>query len=207
MAKLFNQSALLKCFDRLDKAKRELQLCRSAGNFENFASHWAEFLIHTGSVLNQLEAGAKQTPQARQWYGQQRAAGKRDPLVSYMHQARNAEEHEPDATTKHKPPSLSINLRDNPGGFKIDRMIAERDGDQFQISGSARRLSDNGPLTIRHSVGGPILVPVTDQYKATTYHPPEEHLGKPLRDKTPIAIADLYLTYLEGLVRQAAALP
>lgn len=203
MGKFFNPAAVEKCYDRLTKATGALFDCRKSSNFKEFYSHWAEFLIHTGGVLNALEAGAQYTPQGKQWYGNVKRQGRNDPLVRYMHQARNTEEHEAEAkTASHREGRIGIG-----GPGETIRLSEIRFGRQLwdnpveYLRGRAINTSTGQTATIRLTPAGPQLVPVT--YRNVTFAPPGEHKGKRLKSDHPVAIADEYLAYLKDLIEQA----
>ncbi|HZW15198.1 MAG TPA: hypothetical protein VFF66_02970 [Brevundimonas sp.] len=197
----FDSKLIPKCHDRLKKAKRSLQLCRGARNFEEFESYWSEFLIHAGGVLNALDTGSKITPQGRQWYGDIKRAGRNDPLVSYMHQARNIEEHDAQSVSEHNPGGVGI------GGSGEDVYISNLViGPEFfrnpalAIKGKAWNQHGRTP-SVSVTPAGPVLRPVT--YRDVVFTPPTEHRGRPLADTRPLAIGAAYIGYLEGLVRVA----
>ena len=210
MSRPFNATVLPKCRDRLSKAKRAAQLCRGARSFEEFESYWSDFLIHAGGVLNALDAGSATTPQGRQWYGGIKRAGRADPLVTYVHQARNAEEHPDQPTMRHEPGYIGIGA---PGAtVHIDNLTV---GPEFlsnpskYLEGRAWEFDKGGQKrtpTVVHKIGGPALAPVFDRRFKKTFPPPTEHQGKKLADSSPVAVAALFLTYLDGLVWQAADL-
>ncbi|MEO3998551.1 hypothetical protein [Mesorhizobium sp. CAU 1732] len=207
MTRPFDAKAIPKCHDRLSKAKQALQHCRSARNFADFASHWSSFLIHTGSIINAVEAGSKQTPQGRQWHGGIKREGRKDPLLRYFFQARNAEEHALDPTTEHQQPGIGIGA----GGESI--YIKEFTPDQafFQnpekaIQGRIWRTADGKPPTIVHTPGGPQLLTVKDDRYGEAFPPPTEHMGKPLAKTDPVYVAERYIEYLEQLVQKASDL-
>jgi hypothetical protein len=202
MTRPFNSAALPKCHDRLNKSKEAFGICRNAMRFGEFASGWAAFLIHTGSVINALEAGAQHTPQGRQWYGRIKREGRKDPLVSYMYQARNSEEHSTDNTTHPEPGRFVIS-----GDFTIERLVMQIGGVGTPgVSGRIRARPGGRPIAIEHTPSGPRLIPVVDSRFGTTFDVPKEHLGKPLQDDSPLAVAELYLEYLEDIVRKAEML-
>jgi hypothetical protein len=204
----FDPRVIPKCYDRMDKAKEALFRCRSATTAVEFSSYWASFLIHTGGVLNALDTGANATPQARQWYAGVKRAGRNDELVSYMHQARNSEEHGPDAATTAARPFPSIGAK-NPKTGHIDWNMGTdwgsgRTGPDGSIEYDYRPPESGSTIVIGLNAGGqPALRPVTDHRYQKTFRPPTSHLGKPLEDSHPLRVGDLYLIYLESLVKQA----
>ncbi|WP_206934104.1 hypothetical protein [Roseococcus thiosulfatophilus] len=211
MANLYEHQQIAKCYDRLNKAREALFCCRSAQTMEDLQSHWASFLIHTGSILNALDAGSKNNAQARQWYGGKKREGRADSLVSYMHQSRNAEEHDVEPVTTNRP-FLPLGV--------IDEDTKEIDFDMGTDWGSGIPTEDGyikyrrdpkykpnprGKMIIGAAPSQARLRPVTDQFKKI-YWPPREHLARPLFDQRPIRVGELYLNYLERLVGEASSL-
>lgn len=207
MTRHFSSLALPKCYDRLGKAKRALQACRSANSFSQFASDWSDFLIHTGGIVHALEAGSSLTSQGKQWYGGVKRMARADPLVLYMTQARNAEEHSLEGTTKNEPSSISIGA---PGeGVYVKNLTFDQafmQNPQEQIKGRAFRHSDGKPPTITQTAGGPALLPVHERLHNMTFRPPSEHMGKPIKDTNPISIGELYVAYIESVISKASEL-
>lgn len=204
MSKAFNAQLLPKCADRLAKAKRALLGCRRSRSFGEFASHWAEFLIHTGGVLNALDAGSKETPQGRQWYGKIKREGRTDPLVSYMHQARNVEEHGPEPTTRNAPTSVEIGAAGEPIIISNMRFGPELLRDPIgYLSGRVINAQTGALPTIKHTPGGPELLTVADPRFGNAFDPPKEHKGRPIKKTDPIRIAEVYVTYLAELINEA----
>lgn len=204
MGKIFSGVAVPKCQDRLSKAKRALYECRNATAFERFQSRWSEFLIHSGSVLNALEAGSNHTAQGRQWYGKIKRACRQDELVRYLHQARNAEEHDIEGTSNLKPGGISLKL---PQGSSIHIHQLVLDESFYRDPEAAIRQGvtvTKGSLLIEKRGGKAVLRPVT--YRGVTFEPPSTHKGAQLAADDPITIGGLYIEFLEDLVRKATHL-
>ncbi|RWO12613.1 MAG: hypothetical protein EOS08_30350 [Mesorhizobium sp.] len=205
MVRTFNSAAMPKCLMKLSKAKQSLQRCRSAAGFQEFASHWSDFLTHTGGVLNALEAGANGTPQGRQWWNADvKKKARADPLLRYMHQARNVEEHELNPTSRLQPRAVGIGL----GGenIMIDRAEITREffeNPQVAAARQAWRTSDGRIPTVVYIPEGPRLATLADVRYKTVFEPPQEYNGKRLRDNSPIVVAELYIAYLEDLIATA----
>lgn len=186
MAGYFDPIQIPKCIDRMDKAREALFRCRNARTISEFNSHWASFIVYTGSILHAIEAGADATPQGRQWYGGKRRIGRSDPLLTYMYQSRNEEEHGTSPTTD------GVHF---PMGF-MDKETGEVD----LTPGPTKNLViGKGPNLFS-------LNTLVDKRFGTTFPPPIEHMGKPLHDNSPIAVADKYTAYLENLIDEAASL-
>jgi len=51
------------------------------------------------------------------------------------------------------------------------------------------------------------LVTVHDRRHGNSFDPPLMHLGRPIVDKSPPALAKMAIRYLEGLLKEASKLP
>jgi hypothetical protein len=111
MSGLIRKQALDKLTQALELASEALHRCRLTDNYNDFCVHWARFLSECGKFLNVLESASSNSPKTRQWYGEVRNKGKSDPLLQYMFQARNAEEHGIEPVTDHYITGLTIDTR------------------------------------------------------------------------------------------------
>lgn len=212
----FDLRLLPKCHDRLDKARRALFECRNASSDHDLLSAWASLLVSGVGVIHAIEAGSRGTPQGRQWMGKVRRDGRNDPLVSYMHQARNDEEHEADPAIV-RPPNLPLCWVDPETGeftpffdgneFDYGNPKLSEDGRAVTF-GRYRRIREAGKrrLVIGRSVDQLALRPLTDQRFKTVFLPPLEHQGKRVDNLGPVEIAELFVRYLEDLVDEAASI-
>jgi hypothetical protein len=206
MSVSFQSAAIPKCYDRLRKAERALGQCKKAVSFADFSSNWTDFLVHTGGVLNLIQAGAEQTPQGRQWHGGIKRFGRSDELISYLHQARNSVEHSVADSLAMKPQVVTI-------GYKQDFVgggILKIDEEFFRNPNAALDGwvdSEGKPLVVTNTPSGPHPLEVHDERFKKAFYPPSEHLGKPLLDRSPLSIGAHYIDYLRSLIKEAEALP
>lgn len=166
--------------------------------------------MYSGSVIHAIEVGAEGTPQGRQWYGGIRRFGKADPLIRYMYQARNAEEHGKGKVIAHNAtPGFGVI---NPDTKKLEPIrlldgsteeITPDGGLQYKVLETAQPRPRGWNIGIGHVPTGPILVPVYDNRYHETFPPPISHNGKAISDTSPLRIAELFLAYLEKLVSDA----
>jgi hypothetical protein len=192
--------AISKAHSRLrlvEKSITELELCKSHQEFEEA---WYTFLVAAKNVYTTLEQGAKVSPQARQWFGGKKQQRKDDPLLQYLFQARDDDEHGLEPVTKHQPGNIKIGV--------------SKPGYASGIMGGSI-LIQNGNVTMRDvqsTDGKPILVevePAHSQLAPVTgrgniiYPPPTEHMGHKLESNLPIPVAKLALSYLKALVSEA----
>jgi hypothetical protein len=188
------QIAVDKARRRLEKATGCVKRMEDSRSFSEFESAWTDFLIALNSIHAALELGAKTNPQSRQWYGGKKTMRRKDPLLSYLHQARNADEHGIEPIAAHKP-----------GGVKI--------GAGAQLSVIAKTVVNRGKASIKfHPIEGPGLViippsaeliPVRNQF-GNVFAPPTQHLRSILPDVSPLAIARIGFKYHEALVQAAS---
>jgi hypothetical protein len=116
-------------------------------------------------------------------------------MLSYLHHARNAEEH-------------SIDGSANPDGGDIVAGSPETRSVRNSEGVATKVIHPQGvPIDLKVAPPGLRLLRVTDSRFHDTFHPPTQHLGADLVDATPAAVARLGLTYLEGLIAEARPLP
>lgn len=186
---------------RLEKARVAAAKLGAAKSFDEASEAWADFLQAANSVYSKLETGSKGCGKSEAWFGRMKHERRTDPLLAYIHQARNVDEHGIEPTTEeHLIPSFSGN------GYLRS----------FEVGKSAE-----GALTISYDADPgvklnldlvAVLRPVTDSRFGNVFNPPEEHLGVPLDvpqawSIPPAAVASVAVTYLNLLVDAAAALP
>lgn len=190
------QLAVDKARGRLAKAEAALERVKGSKDFAEFEAAWIDLLFALNGVPGSLEQGAKDNPKSRQWYGGRKKEARTDPLLAYLRQARNAEEHgiEP------------IAIR-HPGGLRID--AGARPAFRFMPDANSKlgiRLQPIISPGITPIPSHPELVAVRDDRFAQTFDPPTSHLGTTLSDTQPVAIGYLGLRYYAALIEEAAGL-
>ena len=168
--------------------------------FDDFESAWTDFLIALNSVHSMLEQGAKVSERSKGWYANRKGERKGDPLLAYLHQARNADEHGIEAVTKEVPGGIAI------GG----------PGESFTFNMSSRKDRGGGGMDIQVFPHGgrlpkvwtvdPEIQLVAVRNRGVSYPPPDAHLGEKLADSSPIKVAELGLEWHRSLLEQAAEL-
>jgi len=209
---LFDRRAIAKCYDRLSKAKESLYKCRNSKTLGEFISGWSDFLIYTGGIIHQVEAGSKHSPQARQWYGKIKRESKADPMLTYLFQSRNSEEHETEPLLAQRPP-IPFGYRDTvTGEITFEDGIDWGSGVQESEKSIIYKLDKNfkapNPRTFVFGAlpTTPRLRPVTDQRFNAVFSVPTSFQGKPISNPTPLVIGYLYIGYLEGLIDDASSM-
>lgn len=192
------KAAIEKARRRLIDAKAELEAVCACTNFAQFQQCWYKFLCTANSIDAVLEFGSRSDPKTRPWYGQKINLRRKDPLLGYMHQARNVDEHGIEGVTEHVPGSLVIGVAGE--SVHVNMMVSGPDFTYADLS------PVNGKLpTVRVTRPHVRLISVKDDRFGDVFDPPTVHLGQPIQDTSPIGVATLWLHYLNTLVDEAEA--
>jgi hypothetical protein len=88
-----DQRALIKAQRRLSVAQKAIERLPETADFDAFSEQWYIFLHAAKGVYITIEQGAKASAQSRQWFGRKNNERKSDPLLRYISEARNDDEH------------------------------------------------------------------------------------------------------------------
>jgi hypothetical protein len=189
--------AITQARGRLEKVQAALAALTQARTFADADSAWSDFLLASSGVYSKLEQGAKGAGKSEAWFGRKKYERKHDPLLRYIHHARNADEHGIEPVTAH-----------HTGSF------AAAGNGAYRLDGSGG--PDHVDLKITHLGGEPPRIEITrpsvklvlvrDARYGDTFEPPAAHLGNALEDQSPLAVAKLALSYLECLLAEGSEL-
>lgn len=206
-------NALDKAMRRYRVARSSFESMRNTESYVELADKWYIFLHAAKGIYTTLEQGAKANPQAMQWFGGKNRERRGDPLLRYISEARNDDEHGIEESTELVRSSLQLGVA-RPGSSQI---LRDQFGNTFanvsaayHIEGGHPRMKnlpvlqalDGKPV---HSIFNPekvVLKSVRDRSRCE-YQPPKFHMGAALKTDGPIEVADLALRYLEGLLSEA----
>ena len=183
---------------RLTEAQQGLIQMRDAQNQIDYRQGWTRFVDSIEEFWTNLYATGKSKFKTFQpWLGRFERQRSDDQLLSYLKHARHQSQHG------------GISLRWGDGHIEVG-------GPQY--SGTIRNLAilptgtfavdvgpqqGSGPFQLIHHPPKPVLAPILDARSKREYLPPTEHLGRPILDASPHAIALLALRYYEDLFRAA----
>ncbi|MEL6857174.1 MAG: hypothetical protein AAFO74_02230 [Pseudomonadota bacterium] len=189
--------AVTKAQTRLRNAKRAFNQMRAAQNLEDYMDHWVSFLSSWKGILIAIGLGSRDNSSARTWYGEKKRERKDNPLLQYLFQARNDEEHGLDSSVEM---SLGSFLVEIPDSGKEGRQISFSYDPQTGEAQASR--PDGGPLKLLRSKGaGPHLKTVTAR-DGEVFGAPLSHAGVNI-DGNPITAAELGIKYVEELIAEA----
>jgi hypothetical protein len=183
---------------RLERAKQALATLETKKvTPAEIQTAWSNFLLATNSVYSKLREGAKTDGKSKAWFGRVKHIRKTDELLSYIHHARNSEEHDLAGSLITKgirfvPADSRITFTENDDGSPSNIFIPEN--------------MKKGEAVGRMMAPEMRLTSVKDGRYNDVFHPPSSHLGKPLADNSLVTIMRLAMQYLDGLVSEAAAL-
>ena len=183
-----DKTAVAKAALNVERAIAAIEVLKATEDRRAFQNAWSDFLSASHRVFAKLEQGAKVSAPSKVWFGKKIHQRRTDPLLSYIHHARNLDEH----------------------GLEHSAHAENKLGKPEIV-----RVADVGPhqSTLRSIIMQPVLAdtaatklfPVTD--RDVTYNPPVEHLGKPIADLSAVGIAELAISYLRAMTAEAVQLP
>jgi hypothetical protein len=179
---------------RLKKAKKALESFQSADNYDAEEA-WIEFLQATSTIYAKLEQGAKVSGKTGGWFGRKKKERRDDPLLRYLHYARNSEEHGIERVVKRE---AGVSF-EGPLRFGELRRTTVNfvDGTKNAQTVEQRDFIQTGPCLI--------LVRAHDQRFNDYCDPPTHHLGHLIGavGKLPYHVGLLGLSYFGKLILEA----
>ncbi|MBR7961269.1 hypothetical protein KDW41_12515 [Burkholderia vietnamiensis] len=178
---------------KLEAARKELRYAtesiekmRAATTHADLERAWIDLLGYLTKVWNKTEASLKGDPKFYNSPITKRVKDDRshDPLMVYLVQARNADEHGVEALTEHHPGAIAINALERGGGLYIRSL---------EIKNGQIRLDAPGGARIEHRPPRTEAVDVVN--RNVRYSVPVTHLGKPITDKSLMGLAALGISY------------
>ncbi len=186
--------ALEKAKGRLRSAQRALKLM-SDPNEQSIDDHWIDFLGAWKGAYSKVQQAAKDTPQELQWFGSVKTYRRATPVLRYLFEARNDEEH---GLVK------SASLQQGRSVFRMTK-----DGPDAQVileeGGTPKIVDSNGNVLAELITHQPViseLHPVKDR-GGNIIQPPTAQDGSPLG---PVTVAGIGLRYLDALIAEAEAM-
>jgi hypothetical protein len=167
---------------------------RECNDFETFTDLWYTFLTAAKNVYTTLKKGAK-SPQDRQWFGGKENERRTDPLLQYVFQARDDDEHGLDEIAEHVNASLGIGVRKE--GYATGVILNTLPDGRLHVQST-----DGLPVLIESRAAHVRLKAVTGR-GPVTYSPPKAHLGNGIDGSYPGPVARMAVAYLEALVAEA----
>jgi hypothetical protein len=174
----------------LTRRAEYISLLAGASSVHEIENQWKQFLYHLERVWYKCENHFGKSPKWNGWKGKFEVARKRDPLLSYLINARGADEHTVEEITEKKPGSIGIGPG-HTGSVHIKSLEFGPDGIKFDGEGS---------LKLTFSPASIQLLPVVN--RGRTYLVPTQHKGTPIQPGI-LNIAKAGLDFYAKLVADA----
>jgi hypothetical protein len=157
---------------RFIKAQKALAAFKAATNFADAEEAWTDFLIAASAIYSKLEQGAKGHPKSEPWYGRKKKERKDDPLLRYIHHARNSNEHGIERVVGVTPPNRDGYGRHLKFNERVPIKFEGRDPKTGEVLGTGEGV-----------FAGPTLKPIAvyDRKHGDHFVPPETHMGKDIQ--------------------------
>jgi len=189
---------------RLEKAKRAVDILHRTAKLDEKESAWSDFLLASSGIYSKLEQGSKSKSSSAGWFGRKKSERKNDPLLRYIHHARNSDEHGVEQITRADPGGFGINPADptRPISMVINPEGVPRLPGEIRI----HNLDPSNPLLVKRIEPSLKLVRVRDSRYGDSFDPPTSHFGQSVDGTSLVTVAELALRYLENLIEDAEKL-
>ena len=161
---------------------------------------WTDFLAAASTIYSKLEQGSKSHPSSLGWFGRMKRERKVDPLLSYIHHARNSDEHGIAEITADTGCKFEIKHPTMPLRFEVFAETEEAKDQEFSIFVQGQETITVKPTNAEKMI---VLVEVKDDRYNDTFPVPASHLGVKIPRAIPSDAAKNALSYLENLIAAA----
>lgn len=177
----------------LARARVAAQKMATAVSLDEYEENWKEFLRRIERCWNKAHAHYGKSPKWNGWNGPIDKLRRTDQLLSYLVNARGAEEHTVNEITTRHPGGIGINPAEG------DSLYIER----LEMSGGTLSINSPQKLNIAFTQARMGLVPVTN--RGRTYATPTSHLGQSVDPHDVRTVANMALDFYEQALRDAEA--
>jgi hypothetical protein len=180
-----------KPWEQLRKAESYIEKMTTASSLGEYEEYWKEFLHNLERSWNKLTSHLKRSPKYQGWVerGKTEKLRRQDQLLSYLVNARGAEEHSVADISKQQPGGIGINP-----AFGNSLHI-----NKLEINNGQIHIDSDQPIRIDFIPGKVELLSVEN--RGRTYDIPSQHIGNDIKTNDPVEIAKLgaafYRAYFE----------
>jgi hypothetical protein len=177
----------------LASAYRAVERMKQAGNRDEFEAEWRDFLNCLEKVWVKTERSLQYVRDKFQpWQGKYTNLRRKDMLLRYLKQARDADNHSIQDVMDVTPATLAIHP--GPTGVSHIRRITVDGLGNIDVD------ADGDP---RLEITPPKVRAVKVLNSGNWYNPPTSHLGLPVHDDHPLTIAELGLRFYADFLNEA----
>jgi len=176
----------------LSRAAAAQQAMEASENLEAFERHWQDFLHRLERVWIKCKAQYESSFRWQGWSVQIVRLRRNDPLLSYLKNARDADQHTVTAITARRPSELTLTAGGPQGRALIKRLTIDKNG-QLAMEGV-------GVLNVVFRPEQTRLLPVVN--RSRTYPVPRSHQGRPINPEDVLAVAHAGWTFYAKVLDQ-----
>ncbi len=169
-----------------------------------YSQAWSDFLSQASRIYSKLEQGAKGCKTSEPWFGRMKAERKLDPLLAYIHHARNSDEHGLDYVVAETGSSLIGTMAEGATEFHMAAEVMLDATGKLHVRNPQTKTPD---AVTSVELTEPRMELATVKDRGNNFEPPELHLGRPIVFNSPPAVAKLAVDYLASMLAGAAKLP
>lgn len=197
--------AIQKASEHLELAKAAVPCLNLADGPKAYERAWSEFLTQSSRFYSKLEQGAKGCNKSTPWFGLKKHERKTDPLMSYIHHARDGDEHGLDYVVVETGSELRAYMAKGATEYSVTMQVMMDSFGKMHV----RHPKTSTPEAVRLELIEPRmeLVTVKDSRFGDSFDPPLMHRSRPIVDRSPEAIASLALRYMDEMLKEASQLP
>lgn len=181
---------------RLEAAKAALREMERGASLKAMTAAWHDLLVAASTVYSKLEQGAKGHGPSEAWFSKKKAERKTDPLLQYVHHARNSTEHSIEDVANAS--EFSVTMR--AGDLQPGQAFGFSHGPNGTLIPTAT--GDASKMRVR----GPSVHLVSVRDRGVLYEPPRTHLGSAVAPYEADDVGRRLLEYLEGMIGEAEGL-
>ena len=183
----------------IEHAKVAIARMRSADSLLEFDEHWKHYLHRVERTWNKTKAHFGKSPKWGNWAAKYEKERTQDPLLSYLCNARGADEHTTTEVTSQHPGGIGIGLADGvgvqpDGSIFIEKLTINTSPGKLEITSAQ-------PLKLTFHAAQVRMEPVVN--RGRHYQVPTAHAGAAIDSNDLPAVAELAITYYESAVSRA----
>lgn len=175
----------------LAAAEKAIVGMRNAKSLDEFETEWRAYLNAIEKLWQKVERCCQHIRNAFEpWQGTYHRLRKKDMLLRYLKQARDADNHSIQDITKIQSGQWAYQFVNPSGGYI--RSMEIRNGKVVRYEGD--------PMIVEEKPPHPVAVPVRNNGK--WFKPPTSHLEKPVANHHPILLAELGLKFYSDYLNE-----
>jgi hypothetical protein len=172
----------------ITKAKACIEGMHNAISLDEFEEHWKNLLHRLERVWNKTLSHYSKSPKWHGWKGKYEQLRKKDPLLSYLINARGADEHTVNEIVSRKPGGIGINPAEG-NSLYIEKMTLNKG-----------HISIKSPQRIRIDFIPAKTVLAAVVNRGRTYPAPTSNLGNTIDPTKVIDVAEMGIEFYQGFL-------